>query len=88
MHIEEQDSDLKNKSLFVGTLPRSVSSAQLKALGRRWGRVTQATVFYSEAAQKSQGAGRLSFSSPEEARTAKMAVRDAVVNGKPVPVSW
>ena len=50
--------------------------------------MTQATIFYSEATQKSQGAGRLSFSSPEEARTAKVAMRDAVVNVKPVRVSW
>ena len=76
----DSDSESTCASVFVGGIPRHWTQAQVSALGKRFGRLRYASVFYDDS-QRQCGAAKLTYSSPAQARLAVSELADARIEG-------
>ncbi len=73
--------------LFVGRLPYSVTSEQLKELFAAHGTVVSAVVIIDKFSNESKGFGFVEMSSQEEADAAVKALDNSEVEGRQIVVS-
>lgn len=76
-----------NKKLFVGGLPFSMTSSDLKDLFSRAGNVEEATVIVNRQTGRSKGFGFVEMSSEEEAQKAIEQLNGTEVEGRRITVN-
>lgn len=75
------------KKLYVGSLPFSINSQQLKEIFQAYGQVTSAKVIFDKVSGRSKGFGFVEFADDEEGTKACQALHDAEVEGRKIIVS-
>lgn len=73
--------------LFVGSLPWSVSDAELKTLFEPYGKVASAKVVTDKQTRRSKGFGFVEFETEAEASAAINALNGSEVKGRNIIVS-
>ncbi len=76
-----------NKKLFVGNLPYSTTSEQLKDLFASYGSIVSADVIIDRESGRSKGFGFVEFTTDEEAQAAISALHDEEVEGRKLVVN-
>ena len=78
----------ENKKLYVGNLPYSVSSDDLKGLFSEFGEIVDAVVITERDSGRSKGFGFVEFSSIEEAKKAIDAMNQKEMEGRKLVVNF
>lgn len=73
--------------LFIGSLPWSVSDAELKSLFEPYGNVQSAKVITDKQTRRSKGFGFVEFETEAEASAAINALNDTEIKGRKIVVS-
>lgn len=78
--------DQSNK-IFVGNLPWSIRTSQLKDLFAEFGEVTEAVVIEERRTGRSKGFGFVTFATPEAAEAAIANMHEKEVEGRNIIVN-
>ncbi len=83
---EDSSDSAPTRGIFLGNLPRHWTRVQLEELGRKYGRVKYASIFY-DSFDKQTGAGKVLFATTEQCQSALAALSDARVGKHTLRVS-
>lgn len=78
---------MDNNKIYVGNLPWSVQTEELKELFSRFGEIVDAIVITDRATRRSKGFGFVTFATPESANDAVSQMHQQEVEGRALVVS-
>ena len=78
----------ENKKLYVGNLPYSVTSDELKTLFSEFGEIVDAVVITERDSGRSKGFGFVEFAALEEAKKATEAMNQKEMDGRKLVVNY
>lgn len=76
------------KRLFVGNLPFSITSEDLRNLFAPYGEIISADVIINRMSNRSKGFGFVEFSTPDQAQSAIDGLNDTEQDGRKIVVSF
>ena len=78
---------MDNNKLYVGNLPYSVNSDELRSLFSEFGEITDAVVITDRMSGRSKGFGFVTFAGEEMAKKATKAMSGKEVDGRKIVVN-
>lgn len=79
--------DQQNNKIFVGNLPWSIKTDQLRDLFAQFGEIVEAIVIEERRTGRSKGFGFVTFAAPESADAAVSEMHEKVVEGRNIVVN-